>query len=270
MGLLVGDRSRSVARVMTCLTISPTVVDEAVEQRADLVVTHHPLPFKPHARITSDSVSGGLLLRLIEARTAIYSAHTAFDSALEGINELWAQRLGLVGIEPLVRPPATPSTFASDAAVMHPTPDRSEPDQPGPVSQLGPVPGEAGRSGRVAGPITLQQFVRQAAALVAAPSPRYVGAADQPVRKVAIACGSGGSFLAAARRRGCDTLLTGEATFHNCLDAESLGIGLGLLGHYWSERFALEQLAEQLTGQLPDLTIWPSQRESDPLRPLDS
>jgi putative NIF3 family GTP cyclohydrolase 1 type 2 len=71
--------------------------------------------------------------------------------------------------------------------------------------------------------------------------------------------------LAAAKRRGCDALITGEATFHTCLEAEALGIGLGLLGHYWSERFAMERLAVSLSEALPDLTIWPSRREYDPI-----
>ena len=60
-------------------------------------------------------------------------------------------------------------------------------------------------------------------------------------------------------------LITGEATFHTCLEAESLGIGLGLLGHYWSERFAMERLAERLSGELGELTIWPSKAERDPI-----
>ena len=64
---------------------------------------------------------------------------------------------------------------------------------------------------------------------------------------------------------GCDAMITGEATFHVCLEAESRGIGLGLLGHYFSERFAMERLAESLGQELPDLAIWPSNNEHDPL-----
>jgi putative NIF3 family GTP cyclohydrolase 1 type 2 len=111
----------------------------------------------------------------------------------------------------------------------------------------------------------LEMLVKMTAASVGATAPRRVGPADQPVGKVAFACGSGGSFLAAAKRRGCDALITGEATFHTCLEAEALGIGLGLLGHYWSERFAMERLAASLSEALPDLTIWPSRQEYDPI-----
>ena len=63
-------------------------------------------------------------------------------------------------------------------------------------------------------------------------------------------------------------MITGEATFHTCLEAESSRIGLGLLGHDWSERFAMELLAGQLTELFPDLTVWASLSEHDPIEPI--
>ena len=102
VGLLVGDRRTTLSRAMTCLTLSPHVVAEAVQQSADLVIAHHPLPFKPLSKITSDTLTGSMLLDLISGGVAVYSAHTAFDSAAAGINQTWAQRLGLQSIAPLV------------------------------------------------------------------------------------------------------------------------------------------------------------------------
>ncbi len=238
VGLLVGQRQRLVKRVMTCLTISPVIVDESIEKNVDLIIAHHPLPFKALQKITSDSVAGSMLLKLIQGETAVYSAHTAFDSAAAGINQMWADALSLTSIEPLV-----------DASDL-PTDD----------SVVG-----AGRVGRLPESISLDQLVRQAAGVVGAATPRRVGAADRPVSKIALACGSGGSFLSAARRRGCEAMITGEATFHTCLEAESLDIGLGLLGHYCSERFAMERLADQLSIFFPNLTVWPSTSEHDPI-----
>ncbi|QDT12919.1 Nif3-like dinuclear metal center hexameric protein [Planctomycetes bacterium K23_9] len=238
VGLLVGDRRQSIRRVMTCLTITPAVVDEAIQEKADLIVAHHPLPFKGLQKITSDTVAGAMLLRLIASQTAIYSAHTAFDSAADGINQKWADLAGLASVEPLI-----------------PSKEEASPDC---------LEG-AGRVGKLTEPMDLVSLIKMVATGVGATAPRRVGPSDQPIRKVAFACGSGGSFLAAAKRRGCDALITGEATFHTCLEAEALGVGLGLLGHYWSERFAMERLADSLSVTLPNLTIWPSRRESDPI-----
>lgn len=234
VGLLVGDRSQPVQRVMTCLTISPDVVDEAISENADLIITHHPLPFHSLKQITTDTTPGRMLLQLIGKGTAIYSAHTAFDSALAGINQMWADSLSLTECGFLIEPDGD--------------------------NELG-----AGRVGVLPEPTTLDELIRRTATAVGATDPRRVGPADQPVTKVGFACGAGGSFLSDASRKGCDALITGEATFHDCLAAESLGVGTGLLGHFWSERFAMERLAQRLSDDLADLTIWPSRAERDPL-----
>ena len=105
VGLLVGDSRAAVARVMTCLTITPASAAEAVRGRADLVVAHHPLPFAALKRVTSETTAGRLLLGLIAARVAVYSPHTAFDSAPAGINGRLAAGLGLRGVVPWRRPP---------------------------------------------------------------------------------------------------------------------------------------------------------------------
>lgn len=238
VGLLVGDRRRQVERIMTCLTITPSSAAEAIAERADLIVAHHPLPFRPLKKLTSDSVEGRLLLELIGARVAIYSAHTAFDSAAEGINQHLAAGLELTDIGPLV--PAEP--FDATAAVG------------------------AGRMGRPAAPLSLGELAARVKHFLQVPGLHLVGDSAQPVTKIALACGSGGDFLPAALRFGCDALVTGEARFHTCLAAEAESIGLVLPGHYASERFALESLAARLAQQFPTATVWPSRTEQDPLR----
>lgn len=247
VGLLVGDRRRRVERLMTCLTITPNVVEEAVGKQATLIVTHHPLPFQPVSRITSDTITGSMLWTLIGHGIAVYSAHTAFDSASEGINQMWGELLELVELQPLI------DSETGYAAANH-----------------GAAPGVigAGRYGRLAEPQSLRQVVSKTAKEVGASAPRLVGDPDRTVNKLALACGSGGSFLSAAARHGCDAMLTGEATFHLCLEAESRGIGLGLLGHYHSERFAMERMADRLAQLLPDVVVWASQDEHDPISQL--
>ncbi|GAG22825.1 unnamed protein product, partial [marine sediment metagenome] len=79
------------------------------------------------------------------------------------------------------------------------------------------------------------------------------------------ACGSAGEFLQPAHQAGCDVLLTGETNFHTCLAAEATGVVLMLVGHYASERFGLECLAEIVSGEFADVEVWCSQKEKDPL-----
>ena len=213
VGHLVGDRNRAVRRVMTCLTITPATATEAADDEADLIVAHHPLPFRPVRRLTADTPAGRMLLDLIAARIAVYSPHTAFDSAAQGINQRLAEGLGLEGIEPLV------------------------PDEQG----LG-----SGRWGRMAQGITLAGLIGRAEAFLAIDRLQFVGDLEQPVRTVAVACGSAGELLESAHRVGCDAMLVGETRFHTCLEAEALGIALVMPGHFASERFAVECLADVL------------------------
>jgi dinuclear metal center YbgI/SA1388 family protein len=262
VGLLIGDRRRSVARVMTCLTISAPVIQEAIQEAADLIVTHHPLPFKPLSKITSDSITGSYLLELIEHRIAVYSAHTAFDSAQGGINEMLGQLLELRNLKPLVERQGSPPQTEVNTDASSVTPN-------GTVAISSAANNSAtngsGRFGQLPSVETARVVIRRAAESLGSTSPRMVGDPDREVSRVALACGSGGSFLAAAARRGCDLLITGEATFHACLEAEALGISLGLLGHYWSERFGMDRLAETLGQEFPDLAVWSSRRERDPV-----
>ena len=102
VGLLAGDSRAEVNHVMTCLTMTADTVTEAIERRADLVVVHHPLPFRPVTRLTADTPEGRYLLDLLAARIHIFSPHTAWDSAAGGINQKLAEGIGLEGIEPLI------------------------------------------------------------------------------------------------------------------------------------------------------------------------
>lgn len=236
VGLLVGRRETTVQRVMTCLTVTPESVAEAVAERVELIVTHHPLPFHALKRLTEESTPGRMLLDLIGAGAAVYSPHSAFDSAASGINRRLAEGLGLVEIVPL-------------------EPIADDPDALG-----------AGRVGRLAQPATLEEMAGRLRRFLAIDGLHVVGDVQQPVENVAVACGSAGQFLEAAAIAGCDLLVTGETSFHTCLEAQARGVALLLPGHYASERFAVEQLAEVLAEEFPDLKIWASRRESDPLR----
>ena len=233
VGLLVGDFERPVERVMTCLTITDASAHEAIAAQADLIVTHHPLPFRPLKRLTAETHEGRLLWQLIGARISIYSPHTAFDSADEGINQRLATGLGLVDIAPLV--PA-------------------EGDGPG-----------AGRMGRLTKPVSLAELNARVKKLLSIEHAQAVGPLDARVERVAVACGSAGEFISLAADAACQALVTGEVRFHGCLEAEALGLHLVLAGHFASERFAVEALAQVLAQEFPSLEVWASRSENDPV-----
>lgn len=250
VGLLVGNRSSVIHRIMTCLTITPSVVEEAINQKVDVLVAHHPLPFQPIKRITSDTTTGKILLDLIGNQIAIYSAHTAYDSAPNGINQQWCNLMGIEKTKPLIEHESEQSKTESILG------QNSSKD----ADLLG-----AGRYGKLPTKKKLGELASCAASKINSDPPRLVGDPEKLVQKIGFACGSGGSFLSSAIRCGCDAIITGEATFHVCLEAEARGVGLVLLGHYSSERFAMETLADQIGQEFPNLRVWASKTENDPI-----
>jgi putative NIF3 family GTP cyclohydrolase 1 type 2 len=95
---------------------------------------------------------------------------------------------------------------------------------------------------------------------------QVVGEPARAIGRVAVVCGAGGDFLRDAVKAGADVFLTGEMRFHDYLSAQAQGIALLLPGHYATERFGIEELAERLQKQWPSLRVWPSRREHDPVQ----
>lgn len=98
VGLQVGDASRTVDTALLALDATPQVLDEARTIGADLIVTHHPLLFRPLDGVTADSYVSNLALRLAEAEIALYSIHTNLDAAPGGVSFALADRLGLTEV----------------------------------------------------------------------------------------------------------------------------------------------------------------------------
>jgi dinuclear metal center YbgI/SA1388 family protein len=101
VGLLLGDPNRPVRRLMTCLSVTASVVGEAEQKEVDLLVSHHPIFYRETRRLVATEYAQELVLRLAAQRIAVYSPHTAFDNAARGINERWASALALQQIRAL-------------------------------------------------------------------------------------------------------------------------------------------------------------------------
>lgn len=101
VGLLLGDPADAADRVMTCLTVTPDVVDEAVRERANLIVSHHPILFRGAKKLTANTPDGRVVLPLLRAGIAVYSPHTAFDNCRGGINDMICETLGIRDAQPL-------------------------------------------------------------------------------------------------------------------------------------------------------------------------
>jgi dinuclear metal center YbgI/SA1388 family protein len=101
IGLQIGRLNKPVRRAMVALDVLEEVVDEAIEKKVDLIIAHHPLIYRPLQKITTDSLPGRIIEKLIKNEIAVYTAHTNLDVAKGGVNDLLAEALQLKNPEVL-------------------------------------------------------------------------------------------------------------------------------------------------------------------------
>jgi len=99
VGLQVGDPSIDVQTALVALDLTPAVIDEADDVGADLIVTHHPLLFRPLRTLSPDSLVGAMALRLARSGIALVAAHTNLDSVQDGVSAALANSLELTDQE---------------------------------------------------------------------------------------------------------------------------------------------------------------------------
>jgi dinuclear metal center YbgI/SA1388 family protein len=230
VGLLTGDPAMGIDRLLTCLTLTEGVLQEAIDRKVNLIVTHHPIPFKPIDRITTKTTTGKILWKAIQHSIAIYSPHTAWDNAPEGINRQLAKILRLGNLRCMLASPKP------DLAAL----------------ELG-----TGIVGDFAKPTRLTEIWK----LLKDSIPEIQARSTEQGDRVGIICGSGASLLHLGQKNQCDAFLTGEATYHQALEAQASGLSMLLMGHFASERFAMKSLAQLLQEHLPDVQCMPSKSE---------
>ena len=101
-GLQVGDVEQTVNKVLLTLDVTQKVIDEAVENNCDLIISHHPLIFNSLDKIDFNDEKGKIISKAIKNKTGIFSAHTNLDIASGGLNDYLAQKLNILHTKPLV------------------------------------------------------------------------------------------------------------------------------------------------------------------------
>jgi dinuclear metal center YbgI/SA1388 family protein len=189
VGLVAGDPAQSVRRVLLAVDPTWTVLDEAVEVGADLLVTHHPLLLRGVHSVAATTFKGAFLHRAIRAGVAVYTAHTNADAARGGVAEALAELVGVTDAEPLV-PAGVPVATSSPVGI--------------------------GRVGRLAEPVTLRVFAERVAAVLPATAQgvRVAGDLGAVIERVAVVGGAGDSLFDAVRSSGADVYLTADLRHH--------------------------------------------------------
>lgn len=212
VGLLIGSESSPVSKVLVALDFDKDVLDEALRMGAELVITHHPVIFRPMKNIRSDRCTSSAVFAAIRSGVSVYSAHTNLDNAHPGVNDALAAALELRDI-------------VTDAAF--------------PMSCKGVLSEE----------MDMDSFRAHVAARLGTPWVRFCGKRPDIVRSVVVLGGSGADYLTNAAQTGADVYLTGEIGYHNAQLARDMGLCVCEVGHYWSEHPLIFHLANHLQSE---------------------
>ncbi len=93
VGLLIGKPEYNVNKILVSLDVNNEVVDEAIDKNVDLIITHHPVIFKPLKNISND-----IFIKLLKNNISVYSAHTNLDVTNGGVNDAFAKKINLENI----------------------------------------------------------------------------------------------------------------------------------------------------------------------------
>lgn len=226
-GLLVGRAEAEVSSALVCVDVTEEVMDEAVAAGAGLVISHHPLIFTPLKHLTGGSRAEQLVERAIKNNIAIYACHTNLDAT--GMSRRLAQWLGLTGLEVLEK-----------------------------ETGFGVV-------GTLETPEPAEDFLRRVTERLSLKALRYSKLTSHTVQRVALCTGAGEELLQKAVEAQADIFLTADIRHHNFVDAPALGITVADIGHYESEKCAVELLIELINKIFPTFAVRPSATEHNPV-----
>ena len=209
VGLLAGHPGWPVTNVLAALDLTKEVVQEAAQNGAQLILTHHPIFFRGRKNIREDDTEGEAVCALIRSRMALIAAHTNFDNASPGVNDALAKGLCLRDVE--TGPHGLRVGFLESACSAQ----------------------------AFAGYVEQRLNTRA----------RLYTAADKPIRRVAVLGGAGGCFFGEALELGADAFVTGEVKHHEAMAACGQGLCLVEAGHYETEQIAIKLLAGRLQAR---------------------
>lgn len=232
VGLQIGDPQRPVQRIWIALDPGAEVIEAACKNKVDLLITHHPLIFRPLKSIDFGTPGGSIIQMAAQHYLAIFAAHTNFDIVSDGVNDILAQRLGIQHLE-ILQPVKVEVPTRKD--VRSPASDE--------------VAYGIGRIGLLDKPSSLNALVSMVKKKLKLNFVKVAGDLKMKISRVALCSGSGSSLVPAFLASEAEVYISGDIHYHNARDAESVQRAIIDIGHFASEHLMVEALA-QLLAQL--------------------
>lgn len=200
------DSNAEVKKVLLTLDVTEEIVDYAIDRGFDLIISHHPLIFRPIASVTEENHVSRKVVKLIANAVSAFSFHTRADRAVGGVNDRLADILGLKDVVP----------FGEDGL---------------------------GRIGTLSEEYELEIFADAVKLALGADSIKLADGYNS-VKRVAVVGGDGKDFVLDALKMGADTYVSGRLSYNVMEDAADMGINLIEAGHYFTELPITEVFSE--------------------------
>ena len=211
------DGTAEVYRALVALDVTEEIVDYAIERGFDLIVSHHPLIFKPLSSIDEENHISRKLIKLLCSGISVFSFHTRADKLVGGVNDRLADLLGMFDTKPFGE-------------------------------------GDLGRIGNIDEPMEIQDFAYRVKQLTGSDVVRYVDGYND-VYTVAVVGGDGKGYVKSAIEAGADTYISGRIGYNVMEEASEMGINLIEAGHFFTEQHITEFFRELLIDFDPNIYV---------------
>ena len=203
--------NNSVNKILIALTCTLDVLEQAIKNNCNLIISHHPLIFEKINKISTENNAVLPLIKAIQNNIQVYSAHTNLDSCKGGVADKLAVLLGLKNIR-------FPDQLAEDSRFA--------------------------RVGELEKEKELDIFIKELKEILKTDNIKLINYSNKTkIKKIAIIPGSGASFI--PKLKDIDVLITGDVKYHNALEAKDFAVIDA--GHCETERIILPVLKELLS-----------------------
>ena len=219
-GFQVGNREKEVTHIFVAMDVTDESIDEAIQVGADMMVTHHPMIFSPLSTVTSDTMNGRRILKMIENGICYMSIHTNYDSCR--MADLAANMLGI-----------------TDGVALEEIADGIG------IGKVGKLPKE----------MTLRECAFYVKDVFNIPTVRFFGDGEQRVNVAAICPGAGKSLVKDCHAKGAEVYITGDIDHHTGIDQVDESLPIIDAGHYGIEHIYIEDMCRMLLEKCPELKV---------------
>lgn len=232
VGLILGDENVEVKKALITLDTLENVVDEAVENKCDLIISFHPIIFDGLKKITNNSYAKRVISKSIKNNINIYAIHTNLDNHPKGVNFQISKYLNL-----------------NNTKILIPKID---------------CKGGMGMIGELHKPAPEKEFLNYVKGIMKTSLIKHSTFLNKKIKKVAVLGGSGSFAIEEAIKAGADCFITADLKYHDYFRAENKILLLDI-GHYESEQYTKELILNFLRKKIPKFACVISKSNTNPV-----